>query len=272
MSPLVYDIGLHDGGDTGHYLEEGARVVAVDANPVMCAAAEIRFRDYIQTGQLTILNRGIAADRGQLQFWVCESVSEWSSFHIDIASRNGAPHHAISVECTTIKDIVDDFGVADYMKIDIEGNDTICINGLTDVTAPRYISIEMAHSGGDRDIERLYELSYREFKIIRQDDFWYQVTAENMSFCDPIIRGTSSGLLQWKIAPERVKKRWRGFRSKLSGRKIGESGPWGENTSGAWHSVEHAYSVWRFLHELDERLGTQGLGGWYDIHARKQRI
>jgi len=31
MSPLVYDIGVHDGSDTGHYLREGARVVAVDA-------------------------------------------------------------------------------------------------------------------------------------------------------------------------------------------------------------------------------------------------
>jgi hypothetical protein len=32
-SPLVYDIGLHDGRDTGHYLREGCRVVAIDANP-----------------------------------------------------------------------------------------------------------------------------------------------------------------------------------------------------------------------------------------------
>ena len=52
MSALVYDIGLHDGTDTGHYLREGSRVVALDANPEMCAAAEANFRDYIRTGQL----------------------------------------------------------------------------------------------------------------------------------------------------------------------------------------------------------------------------
>ena len=38
------------------------------------------------------------------------------------ASRNGAKHHAITVDCVPIMDIVGEFGVADYMKIDIEGN------------------------------------------------------------------------------------------------------------------------------------------------------
>jgi len=33
MSALVYDIGLPDGRDTGHYLRERCRVVAIDANP-----------------------------------------------------------------------------------------------------------------------------------------------------------------------------------------------------------------------------------------------
>jgi hypothetical protein len=43
MSALVYDIGPHDGRVTGHYLREGSRVVALDANPTMCAAAEAIF-------------------------------------------------------------------------------------------------------------------------------------------------------------------------------------------------------------------------------------
>jgi FkbM family methyltransferase len=171
MSALVYDIGLHDGRDTGHYLREGSRVVALDANPVMCAAAEANFGDYIRTGQLKVINRGVAEHKGQLEFWVCDDVSEWSSFHRDIASRNGVRHHAITVECVPIVDIVDEFGVADYMKIDIEGNDRVCIGGLNSSTAPKYISIEMDHAHGDQDIKRLFELGYRSFKVICQNDF-----------------------------------------------------------------------------------------------------
>lgn len=260
MSALVYDIGLHDGGDTAHYLREELRVVAVDANPVMCAAAEAHFRDYIRTGQLTIINRGLAEHKGQLEFWVCDDVSEWSSFHRDIASRNGAKHHAITVDCVPIMDIVGEFGVADYMKIDIEGNDRICIAGLSNAAAPQYISVEMDHARGDQDIQRLAELGYRGFKLICQNNSWHQVTTRNMWFYEwgpnhPIVR--------------RVKRLRSAAANRLHGRRQGESGPWGEKTSGSWHSLDHARAVWRSLHELDERLSAQGLGWWFDVHARK---
>jgi hypothetical protein len=45
-------------------------------------------------------------------------------------------------------DLVNEFGVADYMKIAIEGNDRICIAGLTNAVVPTYISIEMDHAQG----------------------------------------------------------------------------------------------------------------------------
>jgi FkbM family methyltransferase len=255
---LVYDIGLHDGRDTGHYLREGSHVVAIDANPTMCAAAEAHFRDYIRTGQLKVINLGVAECKGQLEFWVCDDVSEWSSFHRDIASRNGAKHHAITVDCVPIMDIVDKFGVANYMKIDIEGNDGVCISGLASASAPQYISIEMSHSCGDRDLQRLAELGYRGFKVICQNNAWHQVTARNI------------WLYRW--GPNHfIIRRWRRLRASFSwhfaGRGLGESGPWGEKTSGAWHSVDHAHSVWCMLRELDERLGTRGLSWWFDIHA-----
>jgi FkbM family methyltransferase len=261
MSTLVYDIGLHDGRDTGHYLRERSRVVAVDANPVMCAAAEANFRDYIRTGQLKVINRGIAEDKGQLEFWVCDDVSEWSSFHRDIASRDGSKHHAVTVECVRITDIVGEFGVPAYMKIDIEGNDRVCIGGLTSATAPKYISIEMDHSQGDQDIKRLFELGYRHFKVICQSDSWHQVTTRNMSFYDPLGHRPFIQRCGRKLR--------RAFLKRSSGRRVGESGPWGEKTSGSWRSVDHALSVWRFLHDIEERLGARASGHWYDIHARK---
>jgi FkbM family methyltransferase len=260
MSALVYDLGLHDGRDTGHYLKEGSRVVSVDANPIMCAAAEARFRDYIRTGQLKVINLGVAERRGQLEFWVCDDVSEWSSFHRDIASRNGVKHHAIVVDCVPVTDLIDEFGVADYMKIDIEGNDRICISGLTSATSPQYISIEMDHSQGEKDIHRLAELGYRGFKVICQNNSWHQVTTRNIAYYQ---RGPEHFII-------RPLRRLRAASYKfLLGRRPGESGPWGEKTSGPWHPAAHARSVWCALHELDQRLNTCGLGWWFDIHARK---
>src|SRR5260370_40370532 len=56
MAPLVYDIGLHNGGDTRQYLKEGCRVIAIDANPAMCAAAVAEFQRHIDTKRLTVLS------------------------------------------------------------------------------------------------------------------------------------------------------------------------------------------------------------------------
>jgi FkbM family methyltransferase len=123
---LIYDVGLHDGRDTAHYLREGARVIAIDANPAMCAQAEQQFSAHIQTGQLTILNVGIAVERGSLKFSICHEHTEWSSFLREVASRNGCGHHSISIDCLSASDIINEYGVADYIKIDIEGHDRAC--------------------------------------------------------------------------------------------------------------------------------------------------
>jgi FkbM family methyltransferase len=261
-SALVYDIGLHDGRDTGHYLREGCCVVAVDANTAMCAAAHAVFNNHIRTGQLTIINSGITEQKGQLEFWVCEDASEWSSFHVDIASRRGAKHHAVTVDCVPIMDLIHEFGVADYMKIDIELNDRVCIDGLTSAVAPRYISIEVDIDDGEQDIQKLFDLGYREFKVICQSNSWHQVTTRNMWAYKLLARN--------KYLIPRCWRKLRRISSKyLSGRRLGESGPWGEKTSGSWHSADHARSVWRSIHELDKRLNVHGLGEWYDIHAKK---
>jgi FkbM family methyltransferase len=260
---LIYDIGLHDGRDTGHYLREGCRVVAVDANPAMCAAAEVQFQDYMRIGQLKIINCAVAESKGRVKFWVCDDVSIWSSLRRDLASRNGSMHHSIFVDCLPIIEIIDQFGVGDYMKIDIEGGDTACISGLTSAAAPRYISVELDHSDqlrGEQELQILAELGYQRFKIICQNNSWHQVTKRNIGFYkwQPdhfIIRR----LRRLRAAPYRL----------VAKRRSGESGPWGEKTSGAWHSVDHAHSVCRSLCELHQRQGTLGLGWWFDIHARK---
>jgi FkbM family methyltransferase len=228
----------------------------------MCAAAEVRFRDYIRAGQLTIINRGLAERSGQLEFWICDDVTEWSSFRRDLASRDGARHHAITVDCVPIMDVIDEFGVADYMKIDIEGHDKICIEGLTTATAPPYISIEMEIARADEDIQRLGDLGYRGFKVICQNIGWRQVTTRNFWF--------------YRLGPHhpfvRPLMRLRtGIAHRVHGRTVGESGPWGEKTVGSWRSLDHACEVWRRVREIQEQIAMseQPHYWWFDIHAKK---
>jgi predicted O-methyltransferase YrrM len=56
---LIYDVGLHDGGDTGHYLRCGFRVLAIDANRVMVELAKKNYSEALLSGRLTLLNKAI---------------------------------------------------------------------------------------------------------------------------------------------------------------------------------------------------------------------
>ena len=264
MFPLVYDVGLHNGGDTRQYLKEGCRVIAVDANPAMCDAATAEFRRYIDSKQLTIINVGVGERGEKLEFWVCDDNTEWSSFNRTSASRNGTKHHSVHVDCVSIQDIIARFGVPDYMKIDIEGNDRYCVDGLTKDTSPRYISIEMDHATGGRQIGALHGLGYRRFKVICQNNAWQQVTKNNLWFYKLGPKSRWMPILQKMDA---ISRRITGRRSIIVGRQSGDSGPWGERTHGSWHSVDHAQRIWSALQEIDKRAQTHGLGWWFDIHA-----
>jgi hypothetical protein len=49
---LIYDVGLHDGGDTGHYLRCGFRVLAIDANPVMVELAKKNYSEAVRSANV----------------------------------------------------------------------------------------------------------------------------------------------------------------------------------------------------------------------------
>jgi len=72
----VFDVGFNIGQDTAFYLAEGHRVVAIEADPTLAAKGRQRFASEVRTGQLTIVNVGIAEREGEAQFWICEGKPE----------------------------------------------------------------------------------------------------------------------------------------------------------------------------------------------------
>ena len=76
---LIFDIGMDTGEDTSYYLAKGFRVVAVEANPAVCAEAAKRHDAAISQGRLTIVNRAISRNNEPLAFFICETNSAWST-------------------------------------------------------------------------------------------------------------------------------------------------------------------------------------------------
>ena len=163
---LIYDVGLHNGDDTAYYLSKGYRVVAIEADPALAALAHERFENDIERGRLTLLNVAIGPKEGVARFWICDEWSEWNSFDRAVASRQGKKHHAIDVRCREFRNVLREYGVPYYLKVDIENSDHCCIDGLDHKEPPRYVSLEF---GRLDDLVALHRLGYNAFKVIHQE-------------------------------------------------------------------------------------------------------
>lgn len=245
----IFDIGMYDGSDSRYFLDEGYHVVAVEANPKLAAKAAQEFQDHIAEGRLTVLNRALADEPGEIELVLCgDDLGASSIFEDKIAHRN--PSGSCTVQAVTFLDLVDEFGVPDYVKVDIEGADRHCILAMNRDNRPQYLSFE-----ADHDLEELVlhmqSIGYRQFKLIGQ--------------CSFLELGNERGLIN------RVKRRVMralGFDQPLCVRRAGRwfqlmhsSGPAPWASDGEWYSAQTLLSKWNHAHKHEQLMG------WYDVHA-----
>ena len=268
MGELVFDIGLHNGDDTAYYLAHGYDVVAVEANPDFCAAAKKRFTAEVADGRLTIRNVGIANRAAELTFWVSER-SEWSSFDKENATRTGVSAAPIVVPTVRFADLLNEYGQALYVKIDIEGNDSGCIRDLERCQSlPPYISFE-GHVKIADDIRSLAKMGYVEFKFIRQND-WHEITPENIRW-QGMVRKTLSSVQRYRLI-EGCLMTIHYRRGRVNGWKCasGSSGPLARELPGRWMDYAEVLAVVEDHISVSNKLQTGPIGEWFDIHASQR--
>lgn len=283
MRPLAFDVGLNVGDDTRYFLSRGYRVVAVEANPVLVDAAQASFRADIEAGRLEIVNAGVAGNEGIAEFWVCDDKPEFSSFHRAIAARDGRNHHRIEIATTRFASLLERFGIPDLLKIDIEGNDLLCLEDLSRSSLPHFISIESecvvdpeaaSVEDGLRVLATLHDLGYRKFKLIDQLTFCslalpslnhtLDAMARRVLLTSPLntFRG-SFRLAQYLMVKPTLERRFgRAF-------PLGSSGVFGEDTPGRWigfADAARAYRHYRAKHFED--AAARPYSFWCDWHAK----
>lgn len=275
---LIFDIGMHIGQDTAYYLSRGFRVVAVEANPLLAQEGGVRFKSELDEGRLAIENVGISQSEGISTFWICDEMLEWSSFHRESAARRGYKHHSIEVPCIRLPDLIARHGLPYYMKIDIEGHDYLCLRQLKQQKLPRYISVE---SYGPKAIEDLFDLGYRQFKIIDQICFSALETPPTIGY------RLYWGLRNFRERSHMVKDAYASRAAgKLGGRYVvgkvlyryrrrcgwtfadGASGPFGDDTPGKWLAASDAITTLRTFNEWFRSTNQAPEKRWFDIHAK----
>lgn len=253
---LIFDVGVCNGDDSAYYLHKGFKVVGVEANPLLIPRLQERFAAEIGDGRYHLMAMGIAAAEGQAEFWVCDDRPEWSSFDRSIASRNGARHHSVTIATCRFGALLERFGTPHYCKIDIEGNDDLCLVDMAPKTAPKFVSVEVIDPA--RQLRLLGSLGYDRFKLISQRTLRQPSMA--LARLKAILAriGPASRLFttaEARLGRRRFDGEWR-FRG-------GSSGPFGENTSGTWLTADQALDLSRTLERRKE------LWDWFDIHAAR---
>jgi FkbM family methyltransferase len=282
---LIYDVGMHNGDDTAYYRHRGYAVVAIEANPQACENAGRRFKADVDSGLLTILNIGITKEPGLMDFWICETHSEWSSFHREVASRDQSPHRRIQVPCRTLDSVLGQYGMPYYLKVDIEGNDMVCIEALrTQQELPRYISLELGQI--DESVRVLFQLGYTGFKCISQFDylplqlppvaeqrraeFWHRMLTRRDLRRRVLRRSIGQSGRAW------MAKRCLRIRHQPDWAfPPGASGPFGEDTRGRWLTGDEVRQAYHHYENLRHRgmpsvfWNDNGYSFWVDLHAKR---
>jgi FkbM family methyltransferase len=276
---LIYDVGMNNGDDTAYYLWLGFRVVAIEANPFLVEHAKARFACDMASGRLTILNVGIADREGQLPFWICQTNSRWSSFNRTHAAWDESPHHQIQVQCSRFKTVLAKYGVPHFCKIDIQGNDHLCVEDIVRGDVLKFISIEATDI---HLLERLRAAGYSLFKCISQFHFipiQLPPTVEQQRV-ERIISRRDSLKFKDRIFRKLGGRHWLQGQLERTRRLNGwsfpdnSSGPWGNDTLGQWLTYDEMFKTYgEFLRRRNDGQKSvfwfnKPYSFWADFHAQ----
>ena len=288
---LIYDLGLHRGEDTEFYLKKGFSVIAVEANPTLATEVRQRYQGYVDAGKLIIENKAISdQDCASIPFYVCDAVSVWGTTQADWVERNriaGAEVRQISVPSTRFASLIARHGVPYYLKMDIEGADTLCLRDLQTIKdRPKFISLESSLSSFEELIEEfsLFQaLGYTRYKIVPQHQVHQQrlpqPPREGRYVAHTFAEGSSGAFgdelpgewINLEAAIQRFIAIYRKHRltgpngslSRLTRRVVNTGLGARQQANASPMKLAARKSVWR----LGVALGLRA--GWYDTHAKR---
>jgi FkbM family methyltransferase len=241
---------MYDADDSLYYLETGHSVIAIEAHPAYVAHAERRLRQYVQSGQLLILNCAVASARGPVTLRLNGFDLGGHSLFAD-TSHDTAIVGGVEVDGCTIVDVLERAQRRPKLiKIDIEGADFHCLRGLSAANRPDFLSCEM-HDGLEEVMPHLTDIGFSRFKLIDQTTF------RELSVGRPFMDRLALGLLRragyCDVRSVRRAGRW--FTTAHS------SGPAPWESGGRWWTADEVLRQFAaFKHSNRSRA-------WLDLHA-----
>lgn len=237
----IFDLGFHNGDDTGFYLSRGYRVISVEANPDLVRKGEERFKSQIENESLILINAAVTENVGKVEFYINTSRTEWSSCYLHMAESDGSISEKVSVDSVTLPHLIQIYGVPYYMKVDIEGFDLAVARQLgISECKPRYVSFETSKRDYAGIFSYLYVAGYDAFQLINQSQHNLRSKPENL------VEGRD------------VDYQFSEFSSGYFGRDLPEE---------KWLTLDDALTRYVYYKELKKWDNVELGVGWLDVHA-----
>ena len=139
---MSFDIGANVGNRIEPMLSLGVKVIAVEPQERCVTLLKEKFGD-----KIVVVQKGICSEIGIRDFYINESHSGISTFSEEFIQKTSSDRHndntwkePVKIQMTTLDNLIDEYGVPVFIKIDVEGFEVEVLKGLTKPI--RYISFE----------------------------------------------------------------------------------------------------------------------------------
>jgi FkbM family methyltransferase len=163
---LCFDVGANIGNRTEIFLKLGAKVVCIEPQDFNIQKLN---KLYGHDKNVTILNKGIADKNGQMELHICEDSNEISTMSEKWMNKGRFARDyewtkTQIVEVITLDDLINQYGMPKFCKIDVEGFEYPVLKGLTQKIP--YLSFEFTREFFDdskKCIDHLLSIGSAEF-------------------------------------------------------------------------------------------------------------
>jgi FkbM family methyltransferase len=131
---LCFDLGAHTGNRTGTWIQLGAKVVAVEPQPLFVELLQKKFRG---NSNFFLEEKAIGKGKGKGTFYISRmnpAIStlsgEWQSV-LEEFDKRSKWEDMIEVDLLPVDELIEKYGVPVFCKIDVEGFENEVLAGLS---------------------------------------------------------------------------------------------------------------------------------------------